>query len=87
VSHYKTINEVRQDAGLEPLEKGGDIVLNQTFVTALSMGDEEGMDEGADFDDAETEDEGADFDDTETEDEGADFEKANPHQIKVSIEL
>ena len=35
VSHFKTINEVRADAGLEPLEKGGDIILNQTYITAL----------------------------------------------------
>jgi len=39
VSHYSTINEVRADAGLEPLEQGGDIILNQTYVTAL-MGQE-----------------------------------------------
>lgn len=72
VSHYMTINEVRADAGLEPLEKGGDIVLSQTYVTGL-MSDGE----GADFEDNEG-DEGADFEETE---------KANPHSIHVSIEL
>ena len=79
VSHYMTIDEVRAEAGLEPLENGGDIVLNQTFVTALMGKDggegEEGYDDafgdGADFAD-EGEDEGADFAD-EGEDEGADF--------------
>ena len=44
VSHYMTINEVRAENDLEPLEKGGDIILNQTYITGM-MG--EGM-EGAD---------------------------------------
>jgi hypothetical protein len=43
VSHYMTIDEVRAQAGLEPLEKGGDIVLNQTFITGLMSGEGEGM--------------------------------------------
>ena len=46
VSHYLTINEVRADAGLEPLEKGGDIILNQTYVTGLSMEGGEGEEMG-----------------------------------------
>lgn len=37
VSSFITINEARQAFDLPPLEKGGDIVLNQVFVTA-SMG-------------------------------------------------
>lgn len=99
VSHYMTINEVRADAGLEPLEEGGDIVLSQTYVTGLMGRDgaegevgadfeENEGDEGTDFEDNEGE-EGTDFEDNE-DDEGADFEeteKANPHSIHVSIDL
>ena len=33
VTHYKTINEVRKEQNLEPID-GGDIVLNPTFVSA-----------------------------------------------------
>jgi hypothetical protein len=89
VQHYMTINEVRALNGLEPLEKGGDIVLNQTYITGMSLGDMGDM--GADFEEeegAETaqegfeeteqqEDGGAGFEETEQQDEGegADFEE------------
>ena len=99
VSHYMTIDEVRAQAGLEPLENGGDIVLNQTFVTALMGKDgaegEEGYDDafGGEFGDEGGEfagdDEGDDFA-GDVDDEGDDFEdteKAMPHRVKVSVEL
>lgn len=74
VSHFKTINEVRAEIGLEPLERGGDIVLNQTFITGLMSEEGEG-DEGGDFGeegDAFDEGEGAGLDeDSGAEDEGA----------------
>jgi len=90
VSHYLTINEVRAANGLEPLEKGGDIVLNQTYVTALSMeggeGEQElaeGADEGAESD------EGDGFVPTEEQDdEGDDFEDTfKARRVRVSVEL
>ncbi len=50
VSHYATINEVRAEAGLEPLARGGDIVLNQTYVTALMSEGGEGGEGGESLD-------------------------------------
>jgi hypothetical protein len=80
LSHYMTINEIRAENGLEPLEKGGDIVLNQTFITGLSMGEEgegfegEEEEEGEGFE-GEEEEEGEGFE-GEEEEEGAGIEKA-----------
>ena len=70
VQHYMTINEIRALNGLEPLEKGGDIILNQTYITGMTLDDM--GDEGADFEEdegAETEEEGV------NEEEGAGFEE------------
>ena len=90
VSHYMTINEIRAENGLEALESGGDIVLSQTYVTGLSMEQEEGAEgedfeegeEGDDFDELE-EGEGDDFEAEDEEDEGDDIEKAQ--KIKVTF--
>ena len=84
VSHYLTINEVRADAGLEPLKSGGDIIMNQTFVTALMGSDgaegevssfgepEESMeDEGSGIAEESMEDEGSGIAEESMEDEGS----------------
>jgi hypothetical protein len=75
VSHYMTINEVRAENGLEPLEKGGDIVLNQTYVTA-TMGGDEGAIEGEGGDDFE-----GDFSDEGGEAEEGDGAQASEQQV------
>jgi len=93
VSHYQTINEVRAEIGLEPLEKGGDIVLNQTYITGLmgadgAEGDVDG--DGEYYDDSgEPEEEGAGIDDESgvDDDEGADIEKSINPRVIVSVEL
>ena len=90
VSHYLTINEVRAANGLEPLEKGGDIVLNQTYVTALSMEGGEGEQEFAEgADEGAESDEGEGFVPTEEQDdEGDDFEDTfKARRVRVSVEL
>ena len=77
VSHYATINEVRAEAGLEPLARGGDIVLNQTYVTALMSegGEDQGGDAG-DFGLDEDEDVDALDEDVDAlDEEGDDIEK------------
>lgn len=100
VSHYQTINEVRAEMGLEPLEKGGDIVLNQTYITGLMGADGAEGEVGDDGEyyggeDEETEGAGVDEDSGADEDEGAeldedsgaDMEKAINPRIIVSVEL
>jgi hypothetical protein len=96
VSHYMTINEVRAENGLEPLEKGGDIVLNQTYVTA-TMGGDEGAVEGEGGDDFEGDfsDEGGDVEkgdgaqaSEQQIDEGSDFEEVEKSlRRSVSVEI
>lgn len=51
VSNYKTLNEIRAEKGLKPVE-GGDIVLNPTFLQGKSM-DQMGGDESNQFIDEE----------------------------------
>lgn len=82
VTHYMTINEVRAANGLEPLEKGGDIVLNQTYVTATMGGEdaegEVGFDDEGDFEpepEEADEGEGAEMSGQQV-DEGAGIEEA-----------
>jgi len=87
VSHYMTINEVRAEAGLEPLEKGGDIVLNQTFVTGM-MGDGEMGDEGDEDFGGDEEFGGEEPDEEQPEEpDEEEFEKSLTPRVKVSIEL
>jgi len=75
VSTYMTINEIRASNGLEPLEKGGDIILNQTYVTAMSMAEGGGEDMGAGGEDMGAEEPDTEEPDTEEPDtEGDDFE-------------
>jgi len=89
VSSYMTINEVRASNGLEPLEKGGDIILNQTYITAMSMG--EGEQEPVEQEPVEQEpEEGAGFDGEDMEDEGDDFTTetvTKARRVRVSVEL
>ena len=95
VAAYMTINEVRASNGLEPLEKGGDIILNQTYVTALSMAEgagDEGM--GAEGEEPESEEpvEGDGFEGGAAEEEGDDFTSEEPpltksRKVRVSVEL
>jgi hypothetical protein len=66
VQHYMTINEIRGLNGLAPLEKGGDIILNQTYITGMTLDDM--GDEDADFEEGE----GAEIEEAGDEgDEGA----------------
>ena len=87
VSSYMTINEVRASNGLEPLEKGGDIILNQTYITAMSMG--EGEQEPVEQEPVEQEpEEGAGFEGEDMEDEGDGFEPVTKaRRVRVSVEL
>ena len=89
VSHYLTINEVRANNGMEPLEKGGDIVLNQTYITAV-MGRDGAEGEVNLHDVSEiADDEGDGFVPTEEqEDEGDGFEDTfKARRVRVSVEL
>lgn len=58
VSNYMTINEVRAKHGLDKIE-GGDVILNQAYITALSMAQqsqqEQGQEQGQEGDDYEQE--------------------------------
>jgi hypothetical protein len=84
VSSYMTINEVRASNGLEPLEKGGDIILNQTYITAMSMG------EGEQEPEEQEPEEGAGFEGEDMEDEGDDFTTetvTKARRVRVSVEL
>lgn len=94
VSHYMTINEVRAENGLEPLEKGGDIVLNQTYVTATMGGDgAEGEVSWEDEGDSEPEQEDTEEGDgaqasEQQVDEGDDFEEVEKSlRRSVSVEI
>ena len=79
VSNFKTVNEKRQERGLEPLDHG-DIILSPYYTQAMSMGGQGGGDNGEMFSiygddedgDLETEDEN-DID----EDLNADFTVGN----------
>ena len=37
---YLTVNELRQEKGLEPI-KGGDVILNPYYMQSLGLGDSE----------------------------------------------
>jgi hypothetical protein len=77
-----TINEVRASNGLEPLEKGGDIILNQTYITAMSMG------EGEQEPEEQEPEEGAGFEGEDMEGEGDGFEPVTKaRRVRVSVEL
>jgi hypothetical protein len=71
------------------LEKGGDIILNQTYITAMSMG--EGEQEPVEQEPVEQEpEEGAGFDGKDMEDEGDDFTTetvTKARRVRVSVEL
>lgn len=93
VTHYMTINEVRAANGLEPLEKGGDIVLNQTYIAGASMGDMGDMDGMGDMGDMGdmsaggegAEGEGAGIEESEQqEDEGAGVEESEQQEETAS---
>lgn len=74
VTNYMTINEVRAQNGLEPLEKGGDMILSQTYIAGASL-DMEG-EGGFEGEQPEAEQEG--FEETEQqEDDGAGFEETD----------
>lgn len=46
VSNYMTINEIRAKHGLEEIE-GGDVILNQAYITALSMSQQQAQEQQA----------------------------------------
>ena len=80
VGAYKTLDEVRADAGLEPLgpDRGGDLVLNSTYTMALQqkqmaqMQEQQMAQQGADQG-------GAEGDDSDQQDQGQDGgEEAQP---------
>ena len=95
VAAYMTINEVRASNGLEPLEKGGDIILNQTYVTAMSMAEgagDEGMGAEGEEPVSEEPEEGDDFEGGAAEEEGDEFTSEEPpltksRKVRVSVEL
>lgn len=87
VTNYMTINEVRSLNGLEPLDKGGDIVLSQTFITGMSLGDEGfegGFEEGAEEGAEEADQEG--FEETEQQGEGSGFEETEQQAVSEDTE-
>jgi hypothetical protein len=95
VSHYLTINEVRADAGLEPLKSGGDIIMNQTFVTAL-MGSDGAEGEVSSFGEPEEsmEDEGSGIAEESMEDDGSGIAEEEEDAlgksqglVRVSVEI
>lgn len=46
VSNYMTINEIRAKHGLEEIE-GGDVILNQAYITALGMSQQQAQEQQA----------------------------------------
>lgn len=68
VKVYKTVNEIRKEEGLEPIE-GGDIILDPTYVQYLGqLAQQKMMEQGGDNEDEET-DEETDGDSYEENDE------------------
>jgi len=88
VTHYMTINEVRAANGLEPLAKGGDIILNQTYIAGTMGADGAEGDIGMDMDSGDqmsAEGEGAGIEESEQqEDEGAGIEESEQQEETAS---
>ena len=43
LSNFQTVNEIRKAYNLEPVEDGGDIILNPTYTQNISMNQQQGM--------------------------------------------
>jgi cell division ATPase FtsA len=54
VSNYMTINEIRAKHSLDKID-GGDVILNQAYITALGMSQQQAQEQGQGNDDYEQE--------------------------------
>jgi hypothetical protein len=91
VSNYMTINEIRAKHGLDKID-GGDVVLNQAYITALGMSQQQAQEQGQGNDDYEQEEgqeEGTEAQDEQEPDQeenaGEEVKKALTKRFTIDI--
>lgn len=78
VSNYMTINEIRAKHSLDKIE-GGDVILNQAYITALGMSQQQAQEQGQGQQDEE--DQSEDYGQEEEQEEGGETQdQENPGQ-------